>query len=177
MKNRAFTLIELLVVVLIIGVLSAIALPQYEKAIEKAKATQAQVVLKSLSQTVQAYYLANGEYPTKFDELDVDMSSWTGSTKIHVWNITNTKSNNDWSLQIWSGNPGKNIMIMALRTAGAYKGAGFVIDSGAADPLTVHCVEDFSSVFPYSKAGAYCKKIFGGTDLDPTNSFRQYSLP
>lgn len=61
-NKKAFTLIELLVVVLIIGILSAIALPQYNLAVEKARATEALVVLKSIKDAQELYYMENGHY-------------------------------------------------------------------------------------------------------------------
>ena len=75
MKNRAFTLIELLVVVLIIGILAAIALPQYQKAVYKARAMEALILTKALTEAEEVYYLANGEYTTDVGELDVQISS------------------------------------------------------------------------------------------------------
>ena len=74
--KKAFTLIELLVVVLIIGILSAIALPQYQKAVERAKMAEALTTLASLRKAVEVAKLANpGETITQ-DMLDVDLPAW-----------------------------------------------------------------------------------------------------
>ena len=69
MKNHAFTLIELLVVVLIIGILSAIALPQYQTAVDKANYTSMMAAVRALKNEQELYYLANGEYATDITEL------------------------------------------------------------------------------------------------------------
>ena len=55
-----FTLIELLVVVLIIGILSAVALPQYQKAVMKARFVEVQTGLTSYMSSVDLYVSMNG---------------------------------------------------------------------------------------------------------------------
>ena len=61
MKNKkGFTLIEMLVVVLIIGILAGVALPQYTKAVEKARATEAITNISSLEKAIDLWKLSNG---------------------------------------------------------------------------------------------------------------------
>ena len=73
MKNQAFTLIELLVVVLIIGILAAIALPQYQKAVYKSRTISGIIMLRSIMDAQEAYYLANGEYTDDLTKLDIEV--------------------------------------------------------------------------------------------------------
>ena len=58
-NTKAFTLIELLVVVLIIGILASVALPQYQKAVEKSRSTEAITTLTALSKAIDVYVMAN----------------------------------------------------------------------------------------------------------------------
>lgn len=73
MRNYAFTLIELLVVVLIIGILSAVALPQYQKTVDRARFVETMVAGDALLTAEKVYFLANGRYTNKLAELDIAM--------------------------------------------------------------------------------------------------------
>ena len=72
MKNNAFTLIELLVVVLIIGILAAIALPQYELAVEKSRAAEAFSILKTIQEAGIVCEMEKGEM-CDFDDLVIEL--------------------------------------------------------------------------------------------------------
>ena len=72
-QKQAFTLIELLVVVLIIGILAAVALPQYQKAVLKSRYSTMKPIVKALIEAEEVYYLANGDYTLDLTELDVEL--------------------------------------------------------------------------------------------------------
>ena len=71
-KLSGFTLIELLVVVLIIGILAAIAVPQYQLAVDKAKIKSGFPQMRHIRDAEETYKMANGTYTTDFTELTVD---------------------------------------------------------------------------------------------------------
>ena len=72
--SRAFTLIELLVVVLIIGILAAVAVPQYQKAVEKSRIAEARIMLNAIYKGYQLCILQNG---TDSDKCTLDENNFS----------------------------------------------------------------------------------------------------
>ena len=95
--GKGFTLLELLVVVLIIGILTAIALPQYQLAVGKSKLSTLKNIVKSTAESVQRYYMINNTIPKKTSDMDI-------SFKTTYENYNNTlgfKISGDISCIIW----------------------------------------------------------------------------
>ena len=163
-ENKAFTLIELLVVVLIIGILAAIALPQYEKAVEKSRAATVLSLLKAVGQAQQTYKIANGNFAASFDELDVDVP-WTGNEQMNTHaSSRDARSNGEWSIQLFNAGNGGSAIVTMGRLTGKYAGAGFIyyVAGDAVMPDgTIACAEwtDENQGLSLAEEGSFCKKV------------------
>ena len=78
--KKGFTLIELLVVVLIIGILSSIALPNYKRSVERTRVAEVQTLLRAIHESQErllwqkgfsSYAEAVAKAPFGFDKLDI----------------------------------------------------------------------------------------------------------
>ena len=125
-----FTLIELLVVVLIIGILAAIALPQYQKAVERARMTEAMQVLDNVVKAESILYMQTGRFA---DSLDV-LNSSGDITVQDAGDAWNTITIGQGSVATNDGiNHGTGRVISLVRSNGRYQGgrlSGWILPDG-----------------------------------------------
>ena len=162
--RAGFTLIELLVVVLIIGILAAVAYPQYTKAVERSRAAKLYPLLNSLKESQERYFMANGTYATAFEELDISFN-WLSNTKKHLFDGVNTVSlfnGDDMSVYI-AYPPYRSCVFVMVAKGKFYKGysrgngLGYCFDRGQWFPnQEIFCQEDSSF-----EEGEFCRQIMG----------------
>ena len=155
--KRGFTLIELLVVVLIIGILSAVALPQYEKTVEKSRIGEAKIMLNAIIKDREICTLEVGHDICWTNNLDDHSESI--SDHIMAGTLTNTcveetpcVATDNWEYNLYSG---QSITAMRLQK-GQRKGLYYVIPNSSGTSFSC------SNNVPNDTPKDYCKMLCGG---------------
>lgn len=159
--RKGFTLIELLVVVLIIGILSAVALPQYQVAVAKSRMATALPILKNLFEAQQIYFYANGKYSTSFEDLDIELPAG-GILDKNKRKITYP---NGMVFDIWTDSVSDSASIRALIDEDATYLLEFYLDGGH------YCYAKANNTF----ANRVCKSFSGKEGIEQGTYF-EYSL-
>lgn len=127
MKKRGFTLIELMVVVVIIGILAAIAIPNFVKVVGRAKEASVKANMKTLQTTVEGMSIDHmGRYPVSGSD-DSDIQSELPS------NFKNPFTGNAGSPDAWvagSFNSGEGVVYYEASGTGSYDATAYTIMGG-----------------------------------------------
>ena len=103
-NSKGFTLLEVLIVILIFGILAAVALPEYMKAIERARMAEIVTVLGNIAHAQQRKYMNLGRYIDNFSVLDITLDGASGSLFYTRGNPTTGENCNGYALTLHSGN-------------------------------------------------------------------------
>ncbi|MDD6153294.1 MAG: pilin [Elusimicrobia bacterium] len=165
-QKRGFTLIELLVVVLIIGILSAVALPQYQKAVEKSRTAQAFTLARALHTAQEEYKMSNGAYTRYFDDLSVSTGLSSSGTNTCGLQAPDIRYSKDFAV--------------VLGTTEQYLGDVAVVrNDGKYQCYAIGFIEDkmYCSEYPGMHKESFCSKAFAGKFAFSTPNWNHYELP
>lgn len=132
--SKGFALLELLVVVLIIGVLAAVALPQYQTAVEKARMVEAVANVRAIASAHQRYYLEHGAYVGVggITKLDVEIPGTVVGQRLLT---------KDWIYSPTSSSDSANYMAMAQRAQNNQIASQYYIYITQATPNRIRCID------------------------------------
>jgi len=131
LKDQGFTLIELLVVVVIVGILAALALPQFGRTLEIAKGRESEASLSIIFRAERAYYLDNDRYG---DQADFGAAGDLVPDFVSLGGIDSS----DWTFAVASGGTGGSTFVgTATRQGGGFSGQTRTINQdGTLNPTT-----------------------------------------
>lgn len=101
--HKGFTLVELLVVVLIIGVLVALAVPEYMKAVERSRLLETVTLLDSIAKAQRRKYMQINRFADDFTGLDVLPNGATGSSFYTKGDSTTGENGNGFKIELNKG--------------------------------------------------------------------------
>ncbi|MEB3231835.1 MAG: type IV pilin-like G/H family protein [Leptolyngbyaceae bacterium] len=124
-NDEGFTLIELLVVIIIIGILSAIALPSFLNQANKAKESEAKTYVGSMNRGQQAFYTENGKFTSGIDDLGVGIQTGTDN-----YSYTTVSSGSGTAAKALSkGTPGSATVLRGFTGGVTLSGSGSALTS------------------------------------------------